>query len=504
MIATLVVVVLVHVLIYLATETPFSTDVWPLIEISQRLLNNPDLKIWIDSAFDGYNNRWPGTMLAAVVLNRVLKLDLYTLYGLYMVLVLNTAIALLVYAICRKCEKPVLSMALLLALPSFVIFTSSTLKEVYSYPIMLATYLLILNSKNIYKHIALLPLLAFSQVLCHHLSTAMSLLIALGTLIAISLDKLLGYDTPKDIAKNVALYLLIGVPIAVAYYIIYGGYGLRIAIGFSDATTLAMYLFVAYITPIIAPPKRDWGLALGSLIVGIGLVIFVAITQLHLVAGLELKLSNLYLYAVGALLPILIPRKQNKVSYVNQSLLLTIVAIMGFIIFSKPMLTNILHRIANYFAFYHSIASYRVDNKAARVVSISTTVAVATISMLILSTLLLGLDNVCFYWLYRQEDLELSAFLIKYLNPSTKVLGDDKLGYLESMKLEVDISSLLRFASLGLGALNPNSLLVVSIDNVRRGFAIALNIYRLPASLHVLESTLSRVYSSPNNAMYWC
>ncbi|MDK6027879.1 hypothetical protein QPL79_00670 [Ignisphaera sp. 4213-co] len=105
MIATLVVVVLVHVLIYLATETPFSTDVWPLIEISQRLLNNPDLKIWIDSAFDGYNNRWPGTMLAAVVLNRVLKLDLYTLYGLYMVLVLNTAIALLVYAICRKCEN---------------------------------------------------------------------------------------------------------------------------------------------------------------------------------------------------------------------------------------------------------------------------------------------------------------------------------------------------------------------------------------------------------------
>ncbi len=501
----LIATALIHAIPYLATETPFSTDVWPLIEISQRLLENPDLRIWMDSAFDGYNNRWPGAVLAATLLSQVLELDLYTLYGLYMVAVLNIAIVLLIYATCRRFESSILSIALLLAIPSFTIFTSSTLKEVYSYPIMLCIYLLALRSRNIRRYIAVMPLLAFAHVLCHHLSTAMSVLIALGALAVLALDRLLGYDTPRALAKNLAIYILLAAPIATAYYVLYGGYGLRIVLSINDIASLAMYLALAYTIPtVLAPSRRGLGLAWRSLLVGLCLALFTVSIRLHLVMGLELELGNLYPYAIGALLPALIPRQRSALTYVSRSIAMSIAAVMSFIVFSKPVLNNVLHRIANYLALYYSIASYRVDRAQLRALATAVAVIGIALSTSILLALSLGLDNVCFYWLYRPEDVALGTFLARYAEPSIKVLGDAKLSYFEAMKLRVDTSSLLKVLSLGLRALPPRSLLVVSVDNVERGFAVGLNIYRLPTPLHELDSALSRVLSSHSYAWYWC
>jgi len=477
----------VHAIHYLCTGLPFSTDVWPLIRDSEKLLANPSAKIWNDTYFDGYNNHWPGAILGASIESLVTGLGLRLVYGLYLALALSVALALLVYVYAsRKGSRvPWVNALVLAAVPSWIVFTSSTLKEVYCYPIAMLILILPALSRGRRAAYALLPLLALASSLTHHLATAMCIGIAAGAVILSLADYVYGDERALATARDYGIALAIALPIFVAYYLAYGGKPLKISVGLGDIEALALYALAIY-GAIFLAAIRTLSTKLKIAVLSASAAAMALCVELELVPGIYVPKSlTLALYAAPLLLVVPLAR---EIPIVPRSIATTLAVAVPYVSLANPALASALHRLLNYATLALSTSTYSARTLARRVLLY--TILALCVSSAIATQLLIdeGRDPVSFYWLYTHEDTALASYIAKHASTSITILGGAKLEYITGIAKP----PLIALADRRLAG---SEALAISVEDERFGIPIALNLYRAPPTSSLLRSC-SLIYSS--------
>ncbi|ADV64789.1 hypothetical protein [Desulfurococcus mucosus] len=482
---------LIHVAPFLYTLHPFSTDVWPLIRVSERLVSEPWVKIYDDSAFDGYNNRWPGIALASAVASLLTGLNVPFVYGILMAAALSIAMCTGFYAVARRLGGSVLSTAAMMALPSFTVFTSAALKEVYSYPLMASAALVILAGSRL-GFLTALPLLAAAQVVTHHLSTLMTIVIFAEAGVLELVDAFTRGLRASGFYRRAIPYSLLTAAMAYTYMEAAGSRIIAEAVDPWDMVTAALYL--ALYTAIYAASRgRPESPAWRGVVSGLLLTAAVAPAVWLSWGFYSYDASSIIPYAAGFILVLSTPRRETVLS---NAAAVSAAGVLSFTAFSKPGMGSIAHRVLNYAAIYLGFTVVK-ETRTACVIALAGFI----IASGVMAQLLLGMDQASFYWVYRDGDSAAAGFLESFTG-DTGVIGDAKLYYMEEMRLRVDTALLLRL--LYTGRCPSNSIIAVSSENVLKGFAEASSVYRLTDTARRLLGETPVVYSSHAYSLYWC
>ncbi len=488
----LILVVIAHAIHYLYTGVPFSTDVWPLIYDSRTIVENPHARIWSDREFDGYNNRWPGVILASSILSIITSLDLYTIYGIHLVAALTILIALLIYIYVSKLgfEKPWISIAITASIPAWTVFTSSTLKEVYCYPIALS--ILILPAISMRRAIyVLIPLLALASSLAHHLATAMCIAVAVNAILLSLRDYLYGDERALVYTRVYGAIAAIVLPIFVIYYLVYGGKPMRIDIGIDDVATIMIYAIAVHgILALIASRGRSLSVSMRLLILALMTVSVALCVRLDLLYGLTLPdIRSLALYIAPVTL-LLIPATRY-VPILSRSIAVCIAILAMYIVFAKPILVGALHRILNYIVFVFSTLLYSLDTTTRKALLYLALALCVSMTFLVQISIDLGRDEVSFYWLYKQEDLAIGSYIARTVDHDHRILGGAKLQY-----LLIPVTSVYSpIQALVFKRLSADEALAISRMEIAYGIPVALNLYKAPR-LDTLLHECSLIYLS--------
>ncbi len=492
----LLIVLPIHALHFLIQGVPFSTDVWPLIHASEKLVENPRVKIWIDKEFDGYNNHWPGVILSAAMVSMVTGLSIEVVYSLCLTTILCLAVSTLLYSYVSRFDHEYawISVLVFCCVPSLTIFTSTTLKEVYCYPIVFTILLLPLIS-SIRRALVLVPLLSVAASLSHHLATLVAIASALNIGVLAIRDDVLGRGKFLNLGVKHLVIGMIMLSVFTVYYLVYGCIGFRVTILLNDLITLVLYAIAIHTILTLVSIRRTNSMdsiRVTALLAAI--VLLLLSIKLNIVYGLRIpELNALAPYALPIVL-LLIPRIRY-VTFLARGITATVIIFASFATFAKPVLSNALHRILNYLAYSFSTTIYDVRSTSRKILvyTVLTLCILTTISIQL--SIDLGLDKISFYWLYTKEDVALSNVLRNFVDSNVEVLGGAKLEYVLIPFIRVGITNTIK--SLLHGKLEENEVLLLSRQSVEKGLVIGLNTYETP-SWRTLDRECSLIVSSSN------
>jgi hypothetical protein len=162
----------------------FSTDSWPLIRLTQLLVENPWIKVM---ALSNRHAKWPSAILFSTVFVEVSGVSVYDFYAFLGAPVVAFTLAILLYVVLGGVfeELPrALSLLALLVYPSFTLFTSAYLKEVYAYPLAVLTLYLSMHTNKLSRWIGVL-IASIALTLSHPLT---SLIVIVYSLTVIYVD----------------------------------------------------------------------------------------------------------------------------------------------------------------------------------------------------------------------------------------------------------------------------------------------------------------------------
>ncbi|MHC1637278.1 MAG: hypothetical protein ACXQTU_03805, partial [Candidatus Nezhaarchaeales archaeon] len=148
---------------------PPSTDSWPIIGNTERLLSYTPISL--DSPiFDGYNNFWPANSLFGAISTILLGVDVKTALAVLVPLSCSTSI-LALYALIKRLygfKAALIASVIFAVAPTHSFFTAGITKETYATPFYLLLVLVAISS-NLGKasRAALIALLALALALSH-------------------------------------------------------------------------------------------------------------------------------------------------------------------------------------------------------------------------------------------------------------------------------------------------------------------------------------------------
>ncbi|RLG80053.1 MAG: hypothetical protein DRO40_11785, partial [Thermoprotei archaeon] len=228
---------------------PYSTDIWPLIKISKKLLDNPGLKIFDDKFFDGYNNRWPGVVLSTTVASIITNLDIYTIYRYLHPIIVITTFSVLVYILLHTFHgnKKYCFIGLLyfLSVPSLIVFTSALLKEIYAYAFLYILLIYALRKwSSLREEILLILIVSLALTITHYLVTLMAVGILGSTLMAYLIARAMGHLGPFEqdhiIPQIISIFIIISL-IFSTYYSLVGHTAFKIRFTVYDLLPYVFY-----------------------------------------------------------------------------------------------------------------------------------------------------------------------------------------------------------------------------------------------------------------------
>ncbi|MEZ0290076.1 MAG: hypothetical protein ABWJ42_03170 [Sulfolobales archaeon] len=481
--------VIVRLVPTLYTQEPFSVDVWPLIRLSNKILESPDTRIWNDTALGGYNNKWPAVLLETVCLSRVSGLAVDSILSIIDVMISILSLILMAYILILRRDSmtylSTLSILVISSIPSFTLFTSTTLKEVYSYPIALSIILITLVTRGIVLRVTLLAILSLSISLSHPLTPLMILSILSTYLFVYLIDLLEGYRGDRGGDKRSIMIILpvLGI-VYLLYTISYGWGGLRYVISLEDLISLTLITASLY----------GWyalfrhGNSKLTLLILLPIILYFSAEYFK-----TLSSSELLLYVIPLVL-LLLPNIYFKNTLIDISILPIAVAIV-FIVFIKPLFLTIVHRVLDYLIISCFLASliYLSSSRLFRVYTITSLITSIFITMLVIFNVSIGLDQILFYWRYTQSEVE-SFNIINSLSVERSVCGDVKVMYFLGGSSG---SCQLEF----LRGVHSDSVFVLYRDNYRYGYVLSpIDIYRLDDSQ--IRRALNLVYNSMSTQGY--
>ncbi|MEM1936424.1 MAG: hypothetical protein QXD14_06885 [Sulfolobales archaeon] len=472
---------LVRLLPAVAVGHYFSTDVWPLIRIAYKIIEKPDLRFWNHTELGGYHNRWPASIISGVIYSELTGLDVAVFFRYTGVVAVSTCLTLFVYAVALRVSsvrRASICSLVFSAAPSFVVFTTTVLKEVYSYPIATALVLVAIRKPRS----SILPTaLALSTALVT--SHPLTPVILASAMVSYLLTRLFGEDSPR-LRREEALRVGAVSAVLVAAYAVYAAFyswdGLKLKLEIYDVVALVAIATVVYGWYAL---NRGGRVRSSLLLVPIALVpaVFSSVDLLD-------TSTALYALVLGAMLLVLLFKRGGiPWSVVPDSILLPIAAATLYVFLAQPALLPLAHRVLNYVVWAVAMAPALVksDSKLLDLLQLSILVAGIGIAA---NALLFG-DSITYYWVYREAELD--VLRIAPLLP-TKVCGDAKIQYI--MGPEVEVSAICGIELLRCsGGTDP---LVLYVDNLRYGYVLS-PVDRYPVrSFDRVKSSLNLLYSN--------
>ncbi len=465
----------------LVSGEPFSVDVWPLIKGSHTLLRDPATRLWDDSAFDGYNNRWPGMIVFGYIYSVVTGAPLRRSYRLDLTAALAYATAIALYALLRRFFSPgasAVGTALALFMPSFLVLTSSPLKEVLAYPIMI-TAATVSGSRVDRASVPLIMVLVAGSVVTHHLATIMLSGVLLSIYYVFSVYVVKGVIRGWSGKPLSCLVLPIMALLSLTtYYLVFGGAGKGPRLGLTDAVSFVFYLVVAYVGLLLALGRggaRPLILALTSSVIAALLARYFL-----LLPGVTVPSASIIWYVVpvaAAVTALSWGVRDARIRAIVVGSGTFILVATAYSVVGNPLLSTAAHRLINYvFVPLSFLAAYwaSVGGRARKVAASASAALAITASIFVILGILAGTDASS-YWLYSKGEVGGFTAVAK-LSGGRPLVGDDKVRYFLSPEARVDPVPALKAAYLR-EPLPRGSVLVTYEGNNVLGFVVGLSVY---------------------------
>ncbi len=402
-----------------ATSMPFSPDTWPLIGCSEYLKGIGSMA----PGYIGYHARWPALILFMGTLSQLTSVELLILYRFTGPILL--CIMAYLYALSLGGRRDtLLYMVLPLSIPVFLVYTSTTLKELFSYIFVLQLAILLHKGIDGARGLLALATTLFLISISHPLTSV----IASATLFLLLV--LYPRET-SSLRYRVSLPMLALIPIAYNVYV--SPQLLGTAYMFISRYPYVVIIGLAGLSTIAILRLRGFGegsSVKGSYIVAAASAIALATTALYmhsihrglysLLYGIPLALFITYLYMVckGA--------RSFPAVFAKTYIVASLLAIP--LLLFTPSSIDILHRPLNQLVIASVPAIlYGWRDKGRLFFKLATALGIASSAVIVFS-LLQGLDPIAYYWLYRYDEVNAAYELA--INQSYPVGYDAKGMYL--------------------------------------------------------------------------
>jgi len=488
---------------FIFLREPLSTDVWPLIHEGNLLINN--VKIWNNTALGGYNNRIPGVLLFSQIVSISTGISPYYIFSLFSFLIIPETMLLFYILVEKLGGNGIISIAFSFFIGSFLIFTSSLLKEVYAYPIF---FLILFLSYFANKIKDLIPIIISipSLILTHPLPTV--LIIGITLLIPIikrgvNYVSHINYDYKND------KYLIItGIFTLMSYLIYYYTYGINAIKGYylnSFNFTFFIYLFFITFTYVIFSPKNrnlNKFTYMLTILLGIILLLLSSFQNISLFYDKEYYWQIIIL---GIPLVFLVPSgfklefSKTKNHLIPSSLFILTITSILYTIFSNPILQIVTIRLTNYLIFWGGITIGLISGFNKKIKKFTTLISLISLltgglTITILSTNLIYQLHwfLSSNWRYSFGFVNSAITAYKLNGLNLTMYGDIKVSYFFSNLANINVNQPL----LG----NLNGLLLLYKGNYYLGYYLQdgiINLKSLPLSYNNL------VLSSPYLSVFY-
>ena len=481
----------------LVLEEPFSTDVWPLLRISSRLVSDPDAKIWDDGLFDGYNNRWPGVSLANAVISLVSGVGVSGVYSFLSMASVTVAYSVLMAATLRsmgaRWGRVLQGLLFLIFAPPFLVFTSSTLKEVYAYPFLLGIVYLVVKLRG-WRFLLLTTVFSAAISLTHHLASVI-LLSFLATYIILSCAaRFTAKNVNADFGKPLSAFTVL-LAVFATYLAVYGARGLAgLSFGLGDVLVLIAYAVFVYGLAFLL---LEFRMSFPAKVAATFSVLPIVYAQMFLpiIAGLDVVGLPYVFYAtplaLGFVFSAFLFRWDlgRREAVVALSFLLPIVTFSLYIILYKSDMFSIVHRFLLYTVFPFTIALSSVGNRS--VAGLLVSLATLFFAVITVFNVVLVGDEFTFYWKYSKGEVEGFSTVFSLSESRCLIVGDAKVKYFGLMVRGVNsIPPWIR------GVRGECAVTLLYRDNFRFGYAIgAVNVVKTAAALGNMVYNSGVVYA---------
>jgi len=483
---TLLAAMALHIDHFMHTETPFSTDVWPIIRDARILIERPTIGVFNDSALDGYNNHWPASILMLVVGAEVTGMNIAYLAGLAMVLLLALILSLTIYSFASRAGgSGWVNILVYTSIPSLLVFTSAYVKEVYCMPLSLALMTLPFAVNDLRALTILAGLLSVGLAMSHHMG-AIICVTTLLTLVAILIaDYVLGRSTklPTDLIKRISLALILSASAVALFNGVENLRALPIKPSPQDLLVFAMYFTAIMALIVVVSGRRPGTLRVAAIPALMATALLLGI-RLGLAYGVRPpSISWVLIYATP--LMVVAPLVYVSATELCRSLTVVVATLVSYIIFAKPAMSFALHRVLNYLGIAFSLSRFRVGSRRALTVLGSALMIALLLATVVCIAIDCGVDRVSFYWLYSREDVAVAHALRNLVGNSIFVVCGAKMGYLLA-ECRNPVPYILR------KELPSQTLLLLSWIEIKLGLPQALSMYRVSTEpLHSCSVVMS-------------
>ncbi|MEM1880021.1 MAG: hypothetical protein QXE28_03680 [Desulfurococcaceae archaeon] len=470
--------VLTRLIPVLYTGYSFSNDVWILVRISEYLSENPSTPVYSLVEVFSYHVEYPASILESIVYSSITGLPIAEFYRHTGVVVLSLAMAFSVYSFAGLLAvnfKPrVLSVLALSLIPSFTIYTSSYLKEVYAHALIPLLLCVLLQPRELtVSRLLTVLVLSVAVVLSHPLASA----VLSATLVSyLFIDYTGSLVSRKQRVRFDSTRILLLVPV-----LLFTTYSLfvtsPVAVSFKDTVILAVYALFTYSSYTL----------LGDVASGVLITIALAPALVALIYTVTAPVAPFLLALFVVPIGLLVAYKTGleEVDKIRNACLLPVATLVLYVLTYMVEALSIIHRIANYVVYAFIPVCIGIGEKSRKVhYSLLLLLTLFTVTLSTLTAL--GGNPYTFYWRYGDYDFVLRELTIA-VDHNVVIYGDPKYSYMVEEVKQVDYSVARDFCTT-------RGFLAVSRDNFLYGVPVTpLDYVRLPGNL---DQCRSRVFDA--------
>ncbi len=501
---------------------PFSTDAWPLIRNTERLVKATPTSLGGNPAFDDYNIYWPASQVFAAISSAIIGVEVMDSMR-YLFPAASSLTPLLLYLFVRKAVRKLTAFiaSMLLAVNGVhAVFTAGVTKETFAHPLLILALYYFLVKGPASAILTQFTLTVAAMIIAHHLASFTFLVIIMNVLIA----KLFIADRSQGLLLRKTIMVLIASSILVGYYIFYALSGLKTPISFEEIISVASFQIISF-TSILYVFVRPKPRRIPNLWIALILLVVTLLAANHYVGILpgspSIEGILLPFSAINVLIAILaiIGVYAMKDLQLDEAMLpfvfwaSAIIGLEAYALFGSPpeISLTLSYRLYNFLfppvVVISSLGLLWLASKSSKTkypvilsVVIPTTILLATFSY----SAVIGQENFTGYqWLYTKEEFAQTLWVKKYGNGLT-VYADAKINYLLEDYMGVNVNVAEGYSHLTeLKPDNGQSVIMTYKLMWKNGYVIGPYGRLLPDNLREkLEQTHNIIYSDTDNSIY--
>ncbi|MEM2292255.1 MAG: hypothetical protein QXX41_03170 [Nitrososphaerota archaeon] len=502
----------------LISGLPFSTDSWPLVRNTEKILEYTPTQLG-GGDFDDYNIYWPASQIFGAIASELLSIA--PIDSMRITIPFTASLTpLMIYLIVRRLsDNDFLSfMAGLLfaAGGPHAIFTAGVTKESFTNMLFLASLYFFLLPGSIPRLLGFL-ITSLTVIMGHHLTYIVLIVVLLNLFFAeVFLSR------SHKISGGGKLTMLIFLATAGSiYYAIYASNGLKISLNFSDFLSVSAFQVILFVSMlyVVARPVSRLLLILWILDVLATFAILLSNQVRPFIPGAPQLSLQVFFYAcqfifLGFLAVIgMYNVKKNEVDkrlypimfWLSSTLGLEAYAVFG----AEPNISlTLTYRLLNFIlpALGVMAAASILGNRRLRIFQwipiLCILSSAAAISMQSYSAVILQENYLGYQWLYLPQDFQQALWIKKY-GGDLMVYGDLKVAYLvrDYLGLKVDPAKGYAFLAENCGSTS-HGLLVTYRTMEKNGYVLGPYGVELPGRWKEKLMGWDLVYSTTGNTIY--